>query len=64
MIRWVAVVFVGLTIFPILFPALKNLGIGRCPGDLRFKIGQYNVCLPFGSTLVVSLVIFGIAELA
>ncbi|MES2831816.1 MAG: DUF2905 domain-containing protein [Pseudomonadota bacterium] len=64
MIRWVAVVFVVLTIFPVLFPALKKLGIGRCPGDLHIKIGRYDICLPFGSVLLVSLILFCIAELA
>ena len=38
MIRWVAAIFIGLTIFPILLPWLEKLGIGRLPGDLRFRL--------------------------
>ncbi len=64
MIRWVAVIFIGLTIFLFLFPELGKLGIGRLPGDFRVSIGRYTLCIPFGSTLVISLIAFGIAELA
>ena len=62
MIRWVAVIFVALVIFPLLFPALEKLGIGRVPGDVRFRIGSLPLCLPFGSTVIVSALAFLIAE--
>jgi len=63
MIRWVAVIFVALVIFPLLFPALEKLGIGRAPGDVHFRIGSLALCLPFGSTVVVSALAFLTAEL-
>lgn len=63
MIRWVAVIFIGLTIFPLLLPWLEKLGIGRLPGDLRFKLFGGTRCLPFGSTLLVSALAFLIAKL-
>ena len=62
MLRWVAVIFVGLTIFYILFPALSKLGVGRVLGDVRFTLGGQVVCLPFGSTVLWSLLVFLIAE--
>ena len=62
MIRWVAVIFLGLTVFPFLLPWLQGLGIGRVPGDLRFRLFGRVACLPFGSTVVVSLLAFAIAE--
>lgn len=63
MIRWVAVIFVGLIIFPVLLPWLNRLGIGRAPGDVRFTLLGIPLCLPFGSTLLVSAVVFLCAEL-
>ena len=63
MIRWVAVIFVGLIIFPVLLPWLSKLGIGRIPGDVRFTLFGFPLCLPFGSTLVVSALVILTAEL-
>lgn len=63
MIRWVAVIFIALIIFPALLPWLEKLGIGRLPGDVRFKLFGRIFCLPFGSTLLVSAVAFLLARL-
>lgn len=63
MIRWVAVIFIGLIIFPALIPALQKLRIWHAPGDVRFKLFGTVLCLPFGSTVVVSAVVFLVAEL-
>lgn len=62
MIRWVAVIFVGLVIFSLLFPALARLGIGRLPGDIRFRVRGVIVCLPFASTMSLSALAFLLAE--
>jgi len=62
MIRWVAVIFVGLTVFYILFPGLSRLGVGRLPGDFLFRLRQVTICLPFGSTVLWSALVFMIAE--
>jgi hypothetical protein len=63
MIRWVAVIFVGLFVFYALFPGLAKLGVGRLPGDMRFMLAGRTLCLPFGSTLLWSAVAFALAEL-
>lgn len=63
MIRWVAVVFFGLTVFYPLFPWLVKLGVGRLPGDVQFKHRGIIFCIPFGSTVLWSAVTFVIAEL-
>lgn len=63
MIRWVAVIFIGLLVFSALFPGLMRLGVGRVPGDVRFKLFGLMLCLPFGSTIVWSAVAFLIAEI-
>jgi hypothetical protein len=62
MIRWFVVIFIGLIIFPALIPALQKLRIWQLPGDVRFKLFGTVLCLPFGSTVVVSAVVFLIAE--
>ncbi|MEN3294099.1 MAG: hypothetical protein V7642_3352 [Burkholderiales bacterium] len=62
MIRWVAVVFIALIIFYPLLPWLQRLGVGRVPGDVRFRLFGQIWCLPFGSTVLWSAVFFLIAE--
>lgn len=63
MIRWVAVIFVGLTVFYALLPwLLEKLGVGRIVGDLRFTLAGRSFVLPFGSTIMWSAVAFLIAE--
>lgn len=63
MIRWVAVIFIALIIFPVLLPDLQKLGVWRMPGDVRFKLRGKIFCLPFGSALVVSALAFLAAEI-
>ncbi|HEX2531930.1 MAG TPA: DUF2905 domain-containing protein [Burkholderiaceae bacterium] len=63
MIRWVAVIFIALIVFPALLPGMYKLGIGRVPGDVRFRFGGRIFCLPFGSTVLVSAAAFLIAQL-
>jgi hypothetical protein len=62
MIRWVAVIFIGLFVFYALLPELAKLGVGRLPGDIRFKLFGTIMCLPFGSTVLWSAIAFAIAE--
>lgn len=56
MIRWVIVIFVTLIVFSALLPWLEKLGIGRLPGDVRFKLFGRAYSLPFASTILISLV--------
>lgn len=62
MIRWVGVIFLALLVFPLLLPWLYRCGIGRVPGDVRFKLFGRIACLPFGSTLLVSILALLIAH--
>jgi hypothetical protein len=52
-----------LIVFPLLLPWLNRLGIGRVPGDVRFRLFGAPFCLPFGSTVVVSALAFLLAKL-
>lgn len=63
MIRWLLVIFFALLIFSALLPWLAKLGIGRVPGDIRFRLFGQIVCLPFGSALLWYLLILVLAKL-
>jgi hypothetical protein len=64
MIRWVAVIFVGLTVFYALLPwILEKLFVGRVIGDIRFKLFGRILVLPFGSTVLWASIAFAIAEI-
>jgi hypothetical protein len=62
MIRWVVVIFVALIVFSTLLPWLEKLGIGRLPGDVRFKLFGKVFSLPFSSTILLSLVVLLLAR--
>jgi hypothetical protein len=62
MIRWVVVIFIAVIVFSTLLPWLEKLGIGRLPGDLRFKLFGRVFSLPFASTILISLVVFLLAR--
>ena len=64
MIRWVFAIFVLISVFYPLLPFLGRLGIGRLPGDVRFQWRGVLFCLPFGSTLLWSVIAFVAAKLA
>lgn len=62
MIRWVVVIFFAVIVFSALLPWLEKLGIGRLPGDLRFKLFGRIFSLPFASTILISLAVLLIAR--
>ncbi len=63
MIRWLAIVFVALIVFSAFAPWLQKLGLGRLPGDLRFRFAGREWFIPFGSCVLLSLVGLVIARL-
>ena len=56
MIRWVIVVFLALVLISGLSPLLRRLGIGRLPGDFRFRLFGREWSIPVTSTLLLSAV--------
>jgi len=58
MFRWLLTIFLALVVFSAMLPWLEKLGVGRLPGDLRFRIFGRTFFLPFASTIVLSLAIF------
>ncbi|HYS14656.1 MAG TPA: DUF2905 domain-containing protein [Burkholderiaceae bacterium] len=61
--RFVVTLFLALIVLTALQPWLEKLGIGRLPGDLRFRIGKREVLLPFASTLLLTALVFLIGRL-
>lgn len=61
--RFVVTLFLALVVLAALQPWLQKLGLGRLPGDLRFRIGKREVLLPFASTLLLTVVVFLIGRL-
>ena len=55
MIRWLAVVFLALLLFSGLRPWLEKLGLGKLPGDFRFRFAGREWFVPFASSVVLSL---------
>ena len=54
MIRWFLAILIALVLFSAAAPWLHKLGIGRLPGDLRFRLFGRDWFIPLASTLVLS----------
>lgn len=63
MLRWVLVVFLALVLIGALRPWLEKLGLGRLPGDLRFRLFGREWFIPLASTLLLSAAASLIAKL-
>ncbi len=63
MIRWVVAIFLLLAVFYPLLPFLGRVGVGRLPLDVRFRYREMIFCLPFGSALAWSALVFLVAKL-
>ncbi|MGE5339007.1 MAG: DUF2905 domain-containing protein [Gemmatimonadota bacterium] len=61
--RFIVTLFLGLVVLTALQPWLQKLGIGRLPGDFRFRIGGRQYLLPFASTLLLTLIVFLVGRL-
>ncbi len=63
MIRWLIVVVLALLIFSGLRQWLEKLGLGKLPGDFRFRLFGREFFLPLTSTVLLSLLALGITKL-
>ena len=54
MIRWMIVIFLALMLISWFTPLLQRLGLGRLPGDFRFRAFGREWFLPVTSTLLLS----------
>lgn len=62
MLRWFFTIFFALVILSATLPWLERLGLGRLPGDVRFRLWKWDVHLPFASTVLLSLLVMGVAK--
>ena len=56
MIRWLIVIFLALLLINGLHAWLARIGLGKLPGDFRFKLLGREFFLPIASTVLLSLV--------
>jgi len=63
MIRWMIVIFLILVFISALTPWLNKLGVGKLPGDLRFKLFGRERYIPLTSTVLLSLIATFVAKL-
>jgi hypothetical protein len=61
-IRWFIVILLALILINGLSPWLAKLGFGKLPGDFRFRLFGREWFLPVTTTLVLSMVVAGIAK--
>ena len=56
MIRWLIVIFLALLLVNGLHGWLQRIGLGRLPGDFRFRLFGKEFFLPVASTVLLSMV--------
>lgn len=61
--RWLLTLFLSLAVLTALQPWLQKLGIGRLPGDFRFRLRGRDYVLPFASTVLLTALMFLIGKL-
>ena len=57
MLKWLITVLIGLVILAVLAPR------SRLPGDFRFPLRGRMLYIPLGSTIVLSLLVWGLSRL-
>ena len=62
MIRWLIVVFLALLIFSGLRPRLEKIGLGKLPGDFRFRLFGREWFIPLTSSVALSLLAMLVAK--
>ncbi|WP_019451127.1 DUF2905 domain-containing protein [Cupriavidus sp. BIS7] len=63
MLRWTFTIFLCVIVLSASLPWLQKIGLGRLPGDVRFRLFGRDYVLPFASTIVLSLVALVIGRL-
>jgi hypothetical protein len=61
-IRWIVVIVIALVLFNGLMPYLQRIGLGKLPGDLRFRVGGRDWYLPIATSIILSLIASVIAK--
>jgi hypothetical protein len=61
--RWFLVILLALLVFNGLQPWLQRLGLGRLPGDFRFRFAGREWFVPLASSIVLSLIAYAIGTI-
>lgn len=62
MIRWFIVIFLALVFISWFSPLLQKLGLGKLPGDFRFRLFGREWFIPVSTTILLSFVASLIAK--
>ena len=57
MLKWIVLLAIATVVLGLLGPSLKRMGLGRLPGDFRFRKNSRDYYLPITSTIVLSLLL-------
>ncbi|GAA0831980.1 MAG: DUF2905 domain-containing protein [Cupriavidus sp.] len=63
MLRWTFTIFLCVIVLSASLPWLQKIGLGRLPGDVRFRLFGREYVLPFASTILLSLLALVIGKL-
>jgi hypothetical protein len=64
MAKWLVTLFLALVILSAVMPFFRNrIAIGRLPGDFRIPLRGRVYYVPFASTVLLSLLLWGIGRL-
>ncbi|CAG9175642.1 DUF2905 domain-containing protein [Cupriavidus respiraculi] len=63
MLRWTLTIFLSVIILSSALPWLQKIGLGRLPGDVRFRLFGREFVLPFASTVLLSLMVLVVGRL-
>lgn len=62
MIRWLIAIFLILLVFTGLHRWLERIGLGRLPGDFRFRLFGREFFMPIGSSVLLSLIALALSK--
>ena len=63
MLRWTLTIFLCVIVLSASLPWLQKIGLGRLPGDVRFRLFGKEYVLPFASTILLSRVALVIGKI-
>ncbi|MEO8155300.1 MAG: DUF2905 domain-containing protein [Rhizobacter sp.] len=62
-LRWLLVILIALLLFSGLHKWLEKIGLGKLPGDFRFRIFGREFFIPITSSVLLSVVAMAISRL-
>lgn len=61
--KWLVTSFVVLAILAVALPRTASFALGRLPGDLRIPLRGRVICIPFTSTVLLSLAVWALSRI-